>query len=216
MPELHEQGVRIISTDEKTGIQALERIAQDKPMRPGSPCKREYDYIRHGTACLMANFEVATGQILHPSLGQTRTEEDYVQHIEATIATDPGTRWIIINDQLNTHKSEGLVRLIARLCDTGIDLGEKGESGILKNMETRKAFLEDVSHRICFIYPPKHCSWLNQVEIWFSILSRKLIKRGNFKSLDDLMDKIRRFIDFFNHHLAKPFKWTYEGKPLKI
>ncbi len=215
-PELQREGVRIVSTDEKTGIQALERMAADKPMRPGSVRKREHDHIRHGTACLMANLEVATGQVICPTLVQTRTEEDYVRHIEATVATDPQARWIFVNDQLNTHKSEGLVRLVARLCSLEDDLGEKEVRGILKNMESRKAFLENVSHRVCFVYPPKHCSWLNQVEIWFGILSKRLLKKGNFKSLDDLMEKIRQFIGFFNENLAKPFKWTYEGKPLKI
>lgn len=215
-PELHLEGVRIISTDEKTGIQALERMAEDLPMRRGSPRKREYDYVRHGTACLMANFEVATGRVISPTLGPTRTEEDYAGHIEATVATDPQARWVIVNDQLNTHKSEALVRLVARLCGSGEDLGEKGSSGVLKNMESRKAFLEDTSHRICFLYPPKHCSWLNQVEIWLGILCKRLLRRGSFKSVEELMDKIRQFIVFFNENLAKPFKWTYEGKPLKI
>jgi len=215
-PDLHLEGVRIVSTDEKTGIQALERMAEDLPMRPGSPRKREYDYIRHGTACLMANFEVATGRVISPTLGQTRTEGDYARHIEATVATDPQARWIIVNDQLNTHKSEALVRLVARLCGMDCSLGEKGVSGVLKDMGSRKAFLEDASHRICFLYPPKHCSWLNQVEIWLGILTKRLIKRGNFRSVDDLMEKIRQFVTFFNENLAKPYKWTYEGKPLKI
>lgn len=212
--ELHQAGIRLVSTDEKSGIQALERKHPTRPMIPGHVELREYEYIRQGTLCLFGNLEVATGQIIAPSLGPTRTEEDFVAHIRQTIALDPQAEWIFIVDQLNTHQSEGLVRLVAELCHLEDDLGLKGKAGILKSMKTRQAFLTDERHRIRFVFTPIHTSWLNQIEIWFSILVRKLLKRASFSSTDDLRQRILNFIDYFNKSMAKPFKWTYTGRPL--
>lgn len=212
--ELHEAGVHVISIDEKTGIQALERLHPTRPMTPGQPEAVEFEYIRHGTQALIANFEVATGQVICPSIGDTRTEEDFVAHIRQTVATDPQGEWVFIADQLNTHKSAGVVRAVAELCGLHDDLGKKGLSGVLHNMPSRAAFLEDLTHRIRFIYTPKHCSWLNQVEMWFGILTRRLLKRGQFASTEELKRRILAFIEFFNTTLAKPFRWTYIGKPL--
>jgi transposase len=163
---------------------------------------------------LIANFEVATGRFISPSVGGTRTEKDFVEHIENTIKTDPQGQWIFVSDQLNTHKSASLVEAIAKLCGIQENLGEKGKEGILKNMGTRAAFLINKEHRIRFVYTPKHCSWLNQVEIWFATLTRRLLKRGNFSSADELKRRIFSFINYFNQVLAKPFRWTYIGKPL--
>lgn len=214
--ELHEQGVHVVSTDEKTGIQALERLYPAHPMKPGQPEAIEFEYERHGTQALIANFEVATGKVICPSVGNTRTEEDFVAHLRTTVETDPPGQWIFICDQLNTHKSEGLVKAIAQLCGIEEELGIKGKSGILQNMSSRTAFLQDKSHRIRLVYTPKHCSWLNQVELWFGILTRRLLKRGNFTSTEELKRRLLAFIDFFNESLAKPFRWTYIGKPLLI
>ena len=208
------QGVHLVSSDEKTGIQALERKHPTLPLAPGLIERREFEYIRHGPLALIANFEVATGQVLTPSLGPTRTEEDFAAHIARTVATDPEGAWVFIVDQLNIHKSETLVRLVAEACDLNVDLGLKGDSGLLKSMETRAAFLQDPTHQIRFVYTPLHTSWLNQVELWFSILVRRLLKRGNFISVDDLKQRILDFIAYFNRTMAKPFKWTYAGRPL--
>jgi hypothetical protein len=214
-PELHEAGVHLVSSDEKTGIQALERKHPDKPMQPGRVRLLEHEYIRHGTQALIANLEVATGQCIAPSLGDTRKEADFVAHIEQTVSLDPEGTWIFIVDQLNTHKSESLVRFVAQACDIDEDLGIKGKVGILESQATRAAFLQDVTHRIRFVYTPTHTSWLNQIEIWFSILVRRLLKRGTFSSVNELRERILAFIDYFNKTMARPFKWTYAGRPLQ-
>ena len=217
--ELYKQGIHVASLDEKTGIQAISRAHVTHPMEPcgKQPTeRREHSYERNGTLCLIANFEVATGKIIAPSIGPTRTEADFAQHVKKLIATDSKAGWILVADQLNTHQSESLVKLVAVQCGIDKDLGEKGVSGILKSMETRKLFLSDPEHRIRFVYTPKHASWLNQIEIWFSIISRRLLKRGSFKSVEELEQRILSFISFFNETMAKPFKWTYKGSPLVV
>ena len=184
-------------------------------MQPGQVERREFEYARHGTLSLISNFDVATGQVLSPSLGPTRTEADFAAHIARTIDTDPAGVWLFVVDQLNTHQSESLVRLVAKRCGVTDDLGKKGESGVLQSMATRAAFLSDPTHRIQFVYTPKHTSWLNQIEIWFSILVRRALKRGNFPSLEALRERILAFIEYYNQ-TAKPFQWTYKGRPLMI
>lgn len=178
--QLEAHNTHVVSNDEKTGIQALERKHPTLPPRPGLDERIEFEYKRHGTLCLMANWDVAKGRVREATIGSTRTEADFVAHIEKTIDTDPDAGWVFIADQLNTHMSEGLVRLVAKRCGIEIDLGVKGRRGILKSKHSRKKFLADTSHRIRFVYTPRHCSWLNQVEIWFSILSRRLLKRCSF------------------------------------
>jgi len=212
--DLHQQGIHLISVDEKTGIQAIERDYPTQPAQTGQVERVEYNYERHGTQALIANFEIATGKIITPTVEDTRTEVDFLLHIQQTVKSDSNGKWIFVSDQLNTHKSASLVEWIAKECAIEEDLGVKGKSGILKNMTTRSKFLQDENHRIRFVYTPKHCSWLNQVEIWFSILSRRLLRRGEFKSTAELKERILKFIDFFNENLAKPFRWTYIGKPL--
>ena len=213
---LAEEGIHTVCVDEMTGIQALARIAPTKPLQPGRPERREFEYKRNGTKCLIGNFEVATGEVISPTVQPTRTEEDFARHIARTVATGPEAGWVFVSDNLTTHCSETLVKLVAKACAIEDDLGTKGKRGVLKSVATRREFLKDVSHRIRFVYVPKHTSWLNQIEIWFSVLVRRVIKRGNFGSAADLREKILAFIDYFNRTLAKPYKWTFTGRPLNV
>ncbi|MCP3661410.1 MAG: IS630 family transposase [Gammaproteobacteria bacterium] len=212
---LIEQDVHVVSTDEKTGIQATERKYSGKPTIPGKIERIEGEYIRHGTLCLIASFHVVSGVIIASKIGPTRTEDDFAEHIRCTIDTDPCASWIFIADQLNTHKSEALVRLVTERCGINDNLGIKGKSGLLKSMASRQSFLEDTSHRIRFVYTPRHCSWLNQIEIWFSILARRFLKGASFRSTEELHKRLEKFVRYFNSVLAKPFKWTYTGRPLE-
>lgn len=209
--ELLAKNIHLISTDEMTGIQALERLNRKKLAQPGDVEKQEFEYIRHGTQTLIANWHVAEGKLIKPTIKATRTEEDFSQHIRETIETDPEAGWIFVLDQLNIHRSESLVKLVAQLCAIKGDLGEKGKKGILKSMSSRAEFLGDKSHRIRFVYVPKHTSWLNQIECWFSILVRRLIKRSSFVSTEELKEKILDFIDYFNQYFSKPFNWKFKG-----
>jgi putative transposase len=199
-----------------TGIQALERKYPDQPMRPGKPERKEFEYIRHGTQRLIASFDVTSGQVVQGNVGDTRTEADYLNHVRQLIASDPNaTKWHLVMDCLNTHQSESLVRFVAQTEGLELDLGVKGKSGILKSIQSRSIFLSNPNHKIVFHFTPKHCSWLNQISIWFSILVRKLLKRANFTSIAQLKKRILEFINYFNCTMAKPFKWTYQGKALK-
>ena len=209
------QGVHTVSTDEKP-MQVLERAHPGLPLRPAHVERREFEYVRHGTQCLIANLDVPTGRVVAPSLGPTRTEEDFVAHIAQTVATDPAADWIFIVDNLNTHRSAGLVEWVARACRITTDLGVKEQCGILASMATRGAFLGDPAHRLRFVYLPPHTSWLNQVEIWLGTLTRLVLRRGNHASDAAQRHQVLAFIAHYNRTMAKPIKWTYTGRDVPV
>jgi len=160
--------------------------------------------VRQGTRCFILSRDVVTGKLVAPDAGPTRTEADFLAHVQAVVATDPeAKRWHIVCDQLNTHQSESLVRWVAQLSGSDEDLGVKGESGILASMASRAAFLSDASHKVVFHYTPKHSSWMNQIEIWLSILVRKLLKRGSFTSVEELQAKVLAFIAYYNQTVRR-------------
>jgi hypothetical protein len=200
--------------DEMTGIQALERIAPTKLMIAGMLARIEFEYERHGTLTRIGNFRVTTGELIAPSIGPTRTEADFASHIEQTMATDPGASWVLVADNLNIHCSETLVLVVAEACGIATPLGKEGVRGILKSVASRQEFLSEESHSVRFVDTSKHSSWLNQIEEVFGVIMRKVIRRGSFKSVNDLREKLVDFIDYFNRVFAHPFRWTYTGRPL--
>jgi transposase len=212
----HQFNTHTVSVDEMTSLQANERDAETKLPKPGQTAKEEFQYTRHGTVCVTANWHVVQGQIIAPTLSETRDNQDFARHIKQTIATDPTAGWVLVMDNLNTHCGEPLVRMVAD--QLGMDqatLGAPRKNGVLKTMATRRAFLSDPSHRIRVVYLPKHSSWLNQIEIIFGIINRRVMRRGNFTSQLDLIEKLKRFINYFNETFARPMNWTYTGRPTR-
>lgn len=199
-------------SDEKTGVQALSTI-KTSAMKPGVTKRIDPEYTRNGTTCLIAARDVGTGKIIEYTQGQTRNEKDFLDHTKNIVQINPDIEHIIICDQLNTHKSASLVKWIA--IEHGINpesLGIKGKEGILKSLKTRMLFLEDKTHRIRFLYTPKHCSWMNQIENWFGVLQRKVINHGQFLSVDQLENNIAAFITYYNQFLARPVDWKFKGE----
>lgn len=216
---LEAQDIHVYSSDEKTGIQALEHAHEAAPTKAGQVERIEQEYHRRGTSGLIASRRVVNGQIVAPLIQPTRTEIDFAQHIRNVLAQDPAAGYRFVLDNLNTHVSESLVLLVAEWEGLEIDpktLGKKDRSGILKSMETRAAFLSDPTHKIQFIFTPKHASWLNQIECWFSVLARRLLnKRSSFRTVKQLEERLAAWIAYYNEHLAKAYNWKYNGKLLQ-
>jgi transposase len=197
-------------------MQALERLHPSKPMRPGQPEKREFEYRRHGTRTLIASLEVATGRILAPSIGPTRKKEDFIAHVAGLVATDPDAVWVIVVDNLDTHRSHALVDWVAEQLSLQSEVVELRQQRKLETKDLRAAFLAEQGHRIRFVYTPKHCSWLNQIELWFGTLTRTILRRASFASVDALTKTVLAFIRYYNEMKARPYDWNYTGRPVGL
>jgi transposase len=206
--ELFQQEELLICTDEKTGMQILERKHPTLPPRPGQRTRIEHEYIRHGTRALIGSFVVPTGQVIG-DVGPTRTAQDFAAHLRRVAHELPSMKryhWIM--DNLNTHWSLPVCEAIAHL--SGLEFDPKP----LKRGDARKAFLTDPEHKHVFHFTPKHGSWLNQVELWFSVLSRRFLKRAEFASPEEFEARLRAYLEDYNSHYKHPYRWTYQGTPL--
>lgn len=207
-PAFYERGRLVVCCDEKTGMQILQRKYPTRPAEPGKPEKREHEYIRHGTRALITSFAVPTGEVVW-DLGITRTSKDFASHL-SHVATHFSAMehidWVV--DNLNTHWSLEVCRVVAELCE--IAFAPKD----LRSGTGRRAFLSDPSHKHVFHFTPKHGSWLNQVELWFSVFSRRFLQRGDFCSAADFERRLIAFLQDYNAHYAHPYRWTYAGQPL--
>jgi len=207
-PRLHRQGRLVLCCDERTGMQVLDRPAPTRPPRPGHPEKREFEYIRLGTRTLIGTFCVPTGEVVW-DVGQTRTSLDFRAHVLRVAARYKGFEgldWVV--DNLNTHMSLELCEAVAHLN------GVAFEPRSLATMERRQAFLGTPGRKHVFHYTPRHGSWLNQVELFFSVLSRQFLRRGDFGSIKEFEARLRSYLDEYNQEKAHPYRWTYTGEPL--
>ena len=204
---LRQGGELVVSVDEKTGIQALQRLHETLPVQAGRIERREFEYVRHGTRCLIGSLVVPTGEIIG-SVTEHRGRWDFVRHLRDVVERFPEVKrfhWVM--DNLNTHWTFELCRYLAK------DGGCWTTDLPLKTGRQRRAFLSGGCARHVVHFTPKHGSWLNQIEIWFGVLSRRVLRRGDFASVEDLTRKILEYMAYYNRHFAHPYEWTYTGQP---
>jgi DDE superfamily endonuclease len=207
-PRLYQQGRLVICCDEKTGMQILGRKHPTQPARPGQPEKREFEYIRYGTRALITSLAVPTGEVVW-DLGPTRTSADFgwhIGHVANHFRRFERFDWVV--DNLNTHWSMEVCEYIAALSDVSFNPWQ------LRTGRQRRAFLTDPTHQHVFHFTPKHGSWLNQVELWFSVLSRCFLQRGDFAGAEEFEWRLHTFLEDYNVRHAHPYRWTYTGQPL--
>jgi hypothetical protein len=207
-PDFYQQGRLLLCTDEKTGMQILGRPFPTQPAAPGKPEKREFEYLRLGTRTMISSFVVATGEVVW-DLGPTRTNLDFRAHVLRVAMHVPAMMqfdWVV--DNLNTHMSLELCEVVASLCQ----LPFRPES--LETQAQRRAWLSDPEHKHVFHYLPRHGSWLNQVELWFSVLARQFLRRGDFTSVREFEERLERSMEEYNLEQAHPYRWTFTGEPL--
>jgi hypothetical protein len=207
-PVLYQQGRLLLCCDEKTGMQVLDRAFPTQLAVPGKPEKREFEYIRLGTRTMITTFVAATGEVIW-DLGPTRTSLDFRAHVLRVAKHFPhmkGFDWVV--DNLNTHMSLELCEVVAYLC--GLPFQPKH----LKTMEQRRAFLSNPEHKHVFHFTPVHGSWLNQVELFFGVLSRQFLRRGDFVSIEEFEKRLLAYMEDYNQNKAHPYRWTYNGEPL--
>lgn len=202
---LMKAGVPVFCMDEKTGMQALERETPDRPTRSGKARRRDHRYKRRGTTCLIGVFQVATGKVWGRFV-LSRDAKTFAAIVDEVCASMPNAKAIhFVTDQLSTHWHLEVCKVVAERSALTHD------PAALKTGKQRKAFLLDAAKRVIFHFTPLRGSWLDQIEIWFSILSRKLLLLESFTSITDLQTKVFAFIDHYNRNLARPFRWTYTG-----
>jgi hypothetical protein len=203
----HQQGELVVSSDEKTGILIRRRKHPSKPARPGQPRRREHEYVRLGSTHLSASFCVPTGQVAY-DLTATHNGSDFGLHLRHTVAEFPEAgryHWVVDNNR--THSTLGVCAVVAELSGLAVPQG-------LATAKDRRAWLSDPGHKHVFHFTPVHGSWLNQVELFFSVLTRKLLKRDDFASKEAFLERFAEWLEYYNEEWAHPYRWTYTGTPL--
>jgi putative transposase len=207
-PRLHQAGEAVICTDEKTGILIRRRKYETRPCAPGRPRQVEHEYVRLGSRHLSVSFQVATGQAAY-DLTQTHNGEDFARHLRHAVEEMPeASRYHWVLDNNRTHSTPGVCWAVAELSGLAFDLEEHATA------KARRAWLSDPCHKHVFHFTPVHGSWLNQAELFFSVVSRKLLARDDFASAEAFVQGVGEWMDYHNKELAHPYGWTYAGTPL--
>ena len=192
--------------DECTGLQAKSRLAPSLPPMPGRPGLEEFDYVRNGRTDLLAFLERSTGRVFGRCFDHHRRDvliDLFTEHV-ALQPADAQLHYVM--DNLSTHYHNDLCQRVAELSGASY--------APLATAQERRDWLGTRDKRIVIHFTPFHGSWLNMIEIWFGILSRKCLRGQSFSSVDDLKESIEGFIGTWNAHFAHPFTWRYTGEGL--